>query len=917
MPPNCVRRCLLLLLVCLSLGSTARARAANQEDELETERPGLLASFSPANAPQPVVRQIVGDLNAHWGSASPDARIPATEFDGRWEGLILIQSPGVHRFQARSDGAIELKVAGRVALKGAGETQKAEPIDLPAGFSPITLEYRHRQGEAYVALDWEGPGFGREPVPARLFYHDSSKRLEPDRFEEGRRLADRIGCANCHRILDLPFHPNLGPPLTDAGRAIDAAWLDAWLRNPNAVRPGSRMPSFGHGFSAAESADLRAYLVSIAPKSFAVTPEARMALNVATQARGRLLFRSLGCLGCHTKGEAPSRAPAAPDLSDLPRKRSVKWLTAFLGPARANKTVVKHRHELRLTVDEAAHLAAYLGTADQAPLPRPAPSLDGDAARGLRIVETARCVACHTIPGLKPNRADLKLTADSKPDAGCLAVEPSGPLIPHFSLSEDQRRALREFLANLPTTPAPTSRQTLTDDSIRRLNCLGCHARDGRGGEELGGRIASLLAEDPDLGGLKGTLTPPNLTAVGDKLRPDYLGKSVRSTAPNARPWLSVRMPTFAFEPGEADAIVAFLQVHDRMRTEPDPPNQVARLDAPATEAATQLIGQRGFGCISCHVLAGRIPPGGEPETLGPDLALAHRRMADRYFHRWIANPQRIIAGTPMPQFAKPIETLPGTLDDQLNQIWRLLASGSLADVASAGAREVLKREGDRALVVRDMVLLPEAPETQYIPRALAIGLKNDHSLLFDADRLTWLSWWRGGFLSRTKSGRLWEWHPEGESLWVAPNRQPPIVFVGSDRLAVFPTEIRERFGSLQEVNFEAANVAFTYTLHGPNDAKVLVREQIEPVTGGWDRQVTVSGVPDGYTPALLEHPPNGETSWTIGKARATLRAPDPQRLSDPKISGDPAARWLLMQPVPADQRQFRERLRFTVAPSS
>ena len=465
----------------------------------------------------------------------------------------------------------------------------------------------------------------------------------------------------------------------------------------------------------------------------------------------------------------------------------MEWLTAFLGPARANKTVVKHRHELRLTVDEAAHLASYLGTAAPAPPPRPGPGGDGDAARGLRIVETARCVSCHAIPGLKPKRADLNLSAGSKPDAGCLAVEPSGPLVPHFSLSEEQRQALREFIAGLPSTPAPTSRQTLADDSLRRLNCLGCHARDGRGGEELGGRIATLLAEDPELGGLKGTLTPPNLTAVGDKLRPEYLGNSVRSTAPTARPWLAVRMPTFAFEPGEADAIVAFLQVHDRMQSEPDPPNKVARLDAPATEVATQLIGQRGFGCISCHVLSGRIPPGGEPETLGPDLALAHRRMADRYFHRWIANPQRIIAGTPMPQFAKPIESIPGTLDDQLNQIWRLLASGSLAEVASSGSREVLKREGDRALVVRDMVLLPEAPQTQYIPRGLAIGLKNDHSLLFDADRLTWLSWWHGGFLSRTKSGRLWEWHPDGESIWVAPNRQPPIVFIGPDRADRLP----------------------------------------------------------------------------------------------------------------------------------
>ncbi len=166
--------------------------------------------------------------------------------------------------------------------------------------------------------------FGREPIPARLFYHDASKPLEPDQFEEGRRLADRIGCANRHKLLDLPVQPNLGPPLTDAGRAVDPAWLDAWLAHPSTLRPGSRMPSFGHGLSTAETADIRAYLSSVAPKSISVTPEATMALNVATPARGRLLFRSVGCLGCHTEGRGPLGRVGRPDLADLPRKRSLE-----------------------------------------------------------------------------------------------------------------------------------------------------------------------------------------------------------------------------------------------------------------------------------------------------------------------------------------------------------------------------------------------------------------------------------------------------------------------------------------------------------------------------------------------------------------------------------------------------------------
>ncbi len=339
-------------------------------------------------------------------------------------------------------------------------------------------------------------------------------------------------------------------------------------------------------------------------------------------------------------------------------------------------------------------------------------------------------------------------------------------------------------------------------------------------------------------------------------------------------------MPAFAFDPGEADAIVAAFQAHDRMGTPPDPSTGPTHPDAATFERAALLIGQRGFGCVSCHVLAGRIPPGGEPETLGPDLSLAHRRMTERYFDRWISNPQRIIPGTPMPQFVQPVATAPGTLDDQLAAIWQLLGSTRVAEAAATGTREVLKRQGDRALVVRDMVILPGAPGTEYTPRGLAIGLKNGHSLLFDTDRLTWLSWWRGGFLYRTKSGRLWEWHPDGDRLWLAPTRGAPIAFLGPDGKVVPPDEIRGRFGSFAELDFEGPGVALSYTLHGPSGSKVRVSERIQPTRDGWERKVEVSDVPEGVRPALVERPPDaadggaaGLWSWTVGKARLTLQA--------------------------------------------
>jgi hypothetical protein len=468
---------------------------------------------------------------------------------------------------------------------------------------------------------------------------------------------------------------------------------------------------------------------------------------------------------------------------------------------------------------------------------------------------------------------------------------------------------LRELIAEIPARPSPTGLDATAEDLLRRRHCFGCHARDGEGGGTLGAQLAALLSIDSSLASLKGTLTPPNLSAVGDKLRGEYLAVAVRAKAPTARPWLSVRMPSFAFEPGEAEAIIHYLQRRDRMAEREDseadspapiPPTPPAV--AATAETAARLLGQQGFGCVSCHVVAGRIPPGGEPETLGPDLALAHQRMTPRYFRRWLDNPQRIIAGTPMPQFVKPAVGVAGTLDDQLEMVWNLLGSRRAVEAATSGTRKFLERQGDRPLVVFDMVLVPEAPATPYTPRGLAIGLKNDHSLLLDADRLTWLAWWRGGFLSRTKNGRLWEWHPEGERLWTAPARLAPLVFIAADARPQLPTEERERFGHFDAIDFEGSSVTISYSLRVPGGSAVKVAEKIRPIEGGWERLVTASGVPRELRAALVEMPPKGESSrdssrvsWTLGKTRATLQieGASPARM---RLSAEPRARLFLLE---------------------
>ena len=458
-------------------------------------------------------------------------------------------------------------------------------------------------------------------------------------------------------------------------------------------------------------------------------------------------------------------------------------------------------------------------------------------------------------------------------------------------LGADDREDLRHFVAALPEVPATTPATTFAEDSIRRRNCLGCHARDGGGDEQLGTRLATLLAVDRELNTLKGTLTPPDLSGVGDKLRPDYLLDAIKGEAPTARPWLSSRMPRFDFDAGEAEAIAAMFRSRDRIDREPSPTPETGPIDA---EGGIALLGRRGFGCLSCHVLDGKIPPGGEPETLGPDLALAHRRMSRIYYRRWLSDPQRIIPGTPMPQFLLPAPGNPGTLDEQLDALWKALGDERLTTLASDVGRQSLERQGERPLVVRDMIVTAEGPGG-YHPRGIALGLVGDRSLLFDADRLAWVRWWDGGFLYRTKQGRLWEWHPEGRALWNSEGVLPPVAFLGLESTLQHPELIRDRFGSFDALVFDGPAVRLAYRLHRPGGGGGMasVTERIAPDVDGWERSVEVLGELDGSTPIAVAAAgpgtrigPGSSWSWDLVGNRVTVEvaeggSPSIRRLDD------------------------------------
>lgn len=83
----------------------------------------------------------------------------------------------------------------------------------------------------------------------------------------GKAAIGKFGCGSCHVIPGVGRARGLvGPPLTDfawrayiAGRAPNTPRnLEAWIRLPDSVEPGTAMPTLG--VSQAEARDIAAYL---------------------------------------------------------------------------------------------------------------------------------------------------------------------------------------------------------------------------------------------------------------------------------------------------------------------------------------------------------------------------------------------------------------------------------------------------------------------------------------------------------------------------------------------------------------------------------------------------------------------------------------------------------------------------------
>jgi len=173
------------------------------------------------------------------------------------------------------------------------------------------------------------------------------------------KLMDDLRCLSCHSINGNGG--DMAPDLTWEGSAVQRAWLEDFLKNPNTLRPAliRRMPKFN--LTPAEIKTLSDYMISAyaAPGLDSQTVDPHM-LDTDAAARGKQLFYSkYGCQSCHIVDYKKDKGYIGPALTSVGNRLTSAWIYKWLKDPGALRpgTLMPN---LNLKDEDARDLTAFL-----------------------------------------------------------------------------------------------------------------------------------------------------------------------------------------------------------------------------------------------------------------------------------------------------------------------------------------------------------------------------------------------------------------------------------------------------------------------------------------------------------------------------------------------------------------------------
>ncbi len=186
---------------------------------------------------------------------------------------------------------------------------------------------------------------------------------------KGQVLIEELNCVACHISSgSLAVSSKKAPRLSEVGSRVNPNYIETFIRDPHATKPGTTMPDVLKSLSDQErklaAKSLTHFLLSLKKNDFSLQPPDAVAAQ-----QGKTLFSSRGCVQCHA-----SRDDKGMELADkrnvplgaLEKKYSFKSLVDFLRQPHASRPSGR-MPDMRLSGQDLERIANFLLQNTQVP----------------------------------------------------------------------------------------------------------------------------------------------------------------------------------------------------------------------------------------------------------------------------------------------------------------------------------------------------------------------------------------------------------------------------------------------------------------------------------------------------------------------------------------------------------------------
>jgi len=299
----------------------------------------------------------------------------------------------------------------------------------------------------------------------RLLAHAESLRVTNS------LLAARIDQLNVQSKYLMQDQKKVGPNLKDVRLKLRKEWVPVWLENPQAFRPGTKMPTFWRFANVDESGrppvrdkDGEQQIQAIAAYLWQDGFDGKLPEQQKSNAgHGKELFETRGCLACHSIGESDSQTGGtfAANLQKVGEKANFDYIVRWIHNPRERWAPYCPKEKRDLTSEDYSK---------------------------------------HNLPFV----FDTELHSRCPNDGAELQVQ-NMTVMPNFRLSETDARDIATYLFSLSSPPTFAEASFMDDPNmkekgralIKQYGCAGCHEIKGFEDEQRIGKELTVEGATP------------------------------------------------------------------------------------------------------------------------------------------------------------------------------------------------------------------------------------------------------------------------------------------------------------------------------------------------------------------------------------------------------------------------------------